>query len=248
MSSWAGSISVNREPPMAFPRRALANHIESYLAHRILGGQLPPGSVLPSQDDLVRQFGVSRAVVREAIAALAQRGLLVVHHGRSTQVTEPTMWNVLDPFLVDVFSQLGSLQNLLQDLFAVRLTIEPEAAAMVALSHSPDQLRAIAETVERLSSISRSSPRSELINADRDFHWQLALATGNRVLTGIVRSFQTLLWAQFGISQFSSLERIRVQHGAISRAIEARDTAGAREAMRVHLIDSRDRFFRSLPS
>jgi DNA-binding FadR family transcriptional regulator len=248
MSISAGDVIIGSEPSLAFRRRGLANHIETYLAHRILGGQLPPGSALPSQDDLVRQFGVSRAVVREAIAALAQRGLLTVHHGRSTQVTEPMMWNVLDPFLVDVLSQLGSLKNLLQDLFAVRLVVEPETAAMIALNRTSDQLRAIAEPVERLVYMSGSSPRLELIGADRDFHWQLALATGNRVLTGIVRSYQTLLWAQFGISGFSSLERIRTQHGAVYRAIEVRDTAGAREAMRIHLIDARERFFQSLAS
>lgn len=248
MDTWVSDASSGTELSSGFPRRGLANQIESYLAHRILSGTLAPGTALPSQDDFVRQFGVSRAVVREAIAALAQRGLLTVRHGRSTHVAEPAMWNVLDPFLVDVYSQLGSLRGLLQDLFAVRLLIEPEAAAMVALDHSPSKLGAIAETIERLALISGSSPRLALVNADRDFHWQLALATENRVLTGIVRSFQTLLWAQFGIAEFASLERIQVQHGAICRAIRARDSEGAREAMRSHLIDARDRFFQALPS
>jgi DNA-binding FadR family transcriptional regulator len=248
MSSLASNASIGGALPMTSPRRGLANRIESYLAHRILSGQLPPGGALPSQDDLVRQFGVSRAVVREAIAALAQRGLLTVHQGRSTQVTEPAMWNVLDSFLVDVHSQLDSLKSLLEELFVVRLVIEPEVAAMVALNRSPDQLRAVAETIERLTLVLGSSPRSDLIAADRDFHWQLALATRNRVLTAIARSYQPLLRTQLGVSQGSSLEQIRSQHGAIYHAIEERDAAGAREAMRVHLIDAREWSLRSLPS
>lgn len=247
MSVWAGDSGIEGEISFALPRGGLAGHIEAFLARRILSGELASGAALPSQDDLVRQFGVSRAVVREAIAALAQRGLLVVRHGRSTQVTQPIMWNVLDPFLVDIFAQLGTLKRLLQDLFAVRLLIEPEAAAMVALNCSPDQLGAIAETVERLDRMTNHS-RSAIVDADRDFHWQVALATDNQVLTSITRNLQALLWAQFGIAAFNSRERVLAQHRAVFLAIEARDTDSAREAMRAHLIDARDRFFQSFPS
>ncbi len=160
--------------PFAGRRGSLADPIETALAQRILGGELAPGATLPSQDELVRQFGVSRAVVREAIAALAQRGLLVVHHGRSTLVAEPTSWNVLDPFLVNLFAQRGALKKVLQDLFAVRLLIEPEAAAMVAMTHPTDQLRGLYETVERLERMGESPSRPNIVNADQDFHWQLS--------------------------------------------------------------------------
>ncbi len=248
MSLSTENPGIETNLPIAQHGGGLSGRIEALLARRILSGELSPGSTLPSQDELVRQFGVSRAVVREAVAALAQRGLLVVHHGRSTLVTDPTLWNVLDPFLVDIFAELGTLKKLLQDLFAVRLLIEPEAAAMVAMDHSPEQLAAIAEPVQRLDQLRQSGPRPAVITADRDFHWQLTLAAGNQVLTSIVRDLQSLLWTQFGISAFTQLERVHSQHRAIYTAIEARDTDAAREATRVHLIDARDRFFGHFPS
>lgn len=242
------SETGSTELEYAVPRTGLAIHIETFLARRILSGELPPGSTLPSQDDLVRQFGVSRAVVREAISALAQRGLLVVRHGRSTHVTDNTNWNVLDPFLVNIFAELGTVKKLFRDLFAVRLLIEPEAAAEVAAYHTPDQLRDIAEPLERLERIAASSSRTAISNADRDFHWRLTLAADNQVMTTIARDFQSLLWTQFGVSPFNQPGRVLEYHKAIYRAVEQSDPNGAREATRLHLCDARERFFRSLSS
>ena len=185
---------------LLLPKSHLANHIEAFLARRIISGELPPGSALSSQDDLVRQFGVSRAVVRQAIATLAHLGLLDVRHGRATYVTESDSWNVLDPLVMGVFAEVGNVTKVWEDFFSVRLIVEPEAAAMVARVHTSAQLTLIREALERMEQVRETPSRESVNRGDRDFHWRLASATGNHVLMSIMRSVEALLWAQLGLA------------------------------------------------
>jgi GntR family transcriptional regulator, transcriptional repressor for pyruvate dehydrogenase complex len=142
------------------------------------------------------------------------------------------------------------VRRVLQDLFAVRLIMEPEASAVVAANRSDHQLAAIRETVERLERLGPSPSREVVVRADRDFHWNLALATGNQVLTSIMRSVEALLWRKFGLAAtlFDPQDRVLPQHRAIYQAIAAGDSNAAREDMRVHLTDARDRLLQALPS
>jgi DNA-binding FadR family transcriptional regulator len=225
------------------PKSHLANHIEAFLARRIISGELPPGSALPSQDDLVRQFGVSRAVVRQAITTLAHLGLLDVRHGRATYVTESDSWNVLDPFVVGVFAEAGNLMKVWEDFFSVRLIVEPEAAAMVAAGHDGDHLSLIREALERMEQVRETPSRESVNRGDRDFHWRLASATGNQVLMSIMRSVEALLWAQLGlaVSLYDPQGPTLTEHRAIYEALVARDADAARAAMRTHLTNGRHR-------
>src|ERR1041385_6762003 len=71
---------------------ALADPIEE----RILAGQLEAGAKLPSEDALSRQFGVSRPVVREALAQLRERDLIETVSGSGTYVKRPDADHLTD--------------------------------------------------------------------------------------------------------------------------------------------------------
>jgi len=68
-------------------RRTLADRLAETISEMILAGTLSPGDVLPSEPDLAVQYGVSRAVVRDATRSLAARGLVDVRHGKGVFVT-----------------------------------------------------------------------------------------------------------------------------------------------------------------
>ncbi|MEU8320284.1 GntR family transcriptional regulator [Nonomuraea sp. NPDC048881] len=63
--------------------RQLAKDVEADIA----SGLLAPGAKLPAELELASQYGVSRVTVRRAVKDLAERGLLVVVHGRGTFVS-----------------------------------------------------------------------------------------------------------------------------------------------------------------
>jgi GntR family transcriptional regulator len=63
--------------------------VESVIIGRISNGSLPPGTRLPSEDDLVQEYAVSRTTIRAAIQSLVQRGLVEIRRGKGTFVTQP---------------------------------------------------------------------------------------------------------------------------------------------------------------
>ena len=102
------------------------------IGRRIVSGSLKPGSVLPSFDRLADEFSVSRLSVREAMRALAAKGLVDSRPRRGTIVRPRSEWSRLDP---DVLAwQIGDVPNaaFVRSLFEARAIIEPEAAALVA--------------------------------------------------------------------------------------------------------------------
>ncbi|MEZ4517226.1 MAG: GntR family transcriptional regulator [Chloroflexota bacterium] len=70
------------------PRRTLAEQMAASLTEAIIAGQFAPGEALPTEPELAEQFGVSRAVVRDATRMLVARGLVDAQHGRGVFVTD----------------------------------------------------------------------------------------------------------------------------------------------------------------
>ena len=74
------------DPSSATPLYA---QVEAVLASDIAGGTLPAGSQLPTENDLIERFGVSRPTVRRAVQNLVSRGLVEIQRGKGTYVTRP---------------------------------------------------------------------------------------------------------------------------------------------------------------
>src|ERR1700722_2439502 len=70
-------------------RLPLYAQVENVLISRISNGSLPPGTRLPSEDELIQEYAVSRTTIRAAIQSLIQRGLVEIRRGTGTFVTHP---------------------------------------------------------------------------------------------------------------------------------------------------------------
>ena len=115
----------------------LFEQVAHQIEQRILEGDLIWGDQLPSERDLSRQFQVSRTVIREAIKALAQKGLIEIHSGRGTFITNDTSLAVRNS--LHLMIQLGGQERTL-DLMQVREILEPEIAALAASQIEPEHL------------------------------------------------------------------------------------------------------------
>src|SRR3990170_4806447 len=116
--------------PIEAPRGLTAELVQRLTAD-ITSGKLPPGSRLPTEQELIAATGVSRTVVREAVAALRAEGLVVTRQGVGAFVPA----NARRSFRVD-FDQLSSLREVL-DVMELRTGIETEAAGLAAERASP---------------------------------------------------------------------------------------------------------------
>src|SRR4029079_11303131 len=131
----ARKLSVNE--PLAAPR-SLTGELVARLMADITGGRLPPGSRLPTEQEMIAATGVSRTVIREAVAALRADQLVVTRQGVGAFVAE----QVRRPFRVE-FDERSSLQEVL-NVMELRTGIEVEAAGLAAERATPAQVKKVA--------------------------------------------------------------------------------------------------------
>jgi GntR family transcriptional regulator, transcriptional repressor for pyruvate dehydrogenase complex len=220
----------------------LMGMVSDDLRQRILGGSLKVGERLPSEAELTRQYGVSRTVVREAVAALRYDNLVEARQGSGVFVLNNQSASA-NNFLRTDFARISSIIEMLE----LRAAVEAEAAGLAAVRRSPAQEEAIIEScddIDRL--IAQGRPTSD---ADIAFHLAIADATNNPRF----REFLELLGrnliprAQLQSDETDSrfqpyLQQIQVEHRRITEAISSGNEAAARDCMRVHLKSSQQRY------
>jgi len=119
------------------PPGNLAEQVIARLANDIRSGRLEPGARLPTEQALSSALGVSRTVVREAVAALRADGLVVTRRGSGAYVADPTA----GPFRIAA-PKAAALADVLQ-VMELRLAVEVEAAALAAERASRRQVGVI---------------------------------------------------------------------------------------------------------
>lgn len=224
------------------PANNLAEQVMARLSADIRGGRLAPGARLPTEQALTSEFGVSRTVVREAVAALRADGLVVTRRGSGAYVADPAA----GPFRIAA-SRAAALSDVL-DVMELRLAVEVEAAAFAAERASRKQVAAIQAAWR---SVDTALQRGEgAVAEDFAFHRAIAEATGNRQFPGflaylgshVIPRQSVRLSIDTPAERRAYLERIQAEHSRIVTAIAAGDPAEARRAMRDHLTRSLERY------
>src|SRR5215218_7463982 len=96
------------------------------ILQRVVDGAIEPGEWLPREVDLAEQYGVSRGVIREAVQALRERGLVDVRHGRGQWVLPEEHWDLLDVQVLQAVVTARRL-DLLSEIVECRRLLEPDA-------------------------------------------------------------------------------------------------------------------------
>lgn len=227
------------------PAPRLTREIAERIADEIATARLPPGAKLPTEQEMVAAMGVSRTVIREAVAALRAQGLVVTRQGAGAFVAADADRR---PFHL-AFDGLPSIAEVL-DVMELRASVEVEAAALAAERGSAAARRRVGAA---LTAIDAALDRGEsAIDEDFTFHRAVALATGNPQFAHFLEYLGRFIIPRQSIrvaahrpeGQRAYLETFQHEHAAIAAAILARDAAAAREAMRQHLVSSQQRYRR----
>ena len=206
------------------------------LAHEIIGGALPPGSVLPAEPALGDRFGFSRTVVREALKLLEERGLVRVEQGRGTTVQSRDAWNLLDPLVIREALSYDDDMTLLDNLIVVRRVLEREMARAAATRLTDEELAALSANLEQMEASYDDYERFR--DYDLSFHAIVMKGSGNDVGQAIVRTIHAHAGAMRPIAAAQSraeLERTATEHRAILEALRARDGEAAGERIAAHI-------------
>ena len=214
--------------------------IEDSLMEYILNEPVAIGEKLPNEFELAEKFGVGRSTIREAVKSLVSKGVLEVRRGSGTYVVSTSSLEE-DPLGLGRFEDK---YHLALELFEVRLMLEPEIAALASEYASEEekaQLESLCDQVER-----QYTAGINHIKKDIEFHTCIAKCSRNRVVEILIPLINS------SVSTFANVthrllrdETIRT-HRAITEAILARDSVGARCAMITHLTYNRQKLLELL--
>jgi DNA-binding FadR family transcriptional regulator len=203
---------------------------------RILDGfyteGLKPGEWLGTEAELAERFNVSRVTIRDAVGALAARGLIDVRVGARGGLRIATS----DPDrLIDAFSIQLRLMGLTRDeLFEAMLAIEPVTAALAAERATDAQIDSLRDLVDH--SRDAVDDPVEFTGLAVGFHQRLADVSANRALRASLAALRSTQLEHLGPPTTRPIaERVAGIHDSILQAIAARDPALARERMLDHL-------------
>lgn len=193
-------------------------------------GELQRGDKLPSERDLSEKLGVSRASVREALRALQMLGLIESRHGEGNFINENFENSLLEPLSI-VFLLLGSKS---ENILELRKIIEPETAALAAKNISNEQLN---ELKGIMNEINNSTDAEICASLDKKFHYKIAQASGNNLISTIMFSVSSLVEKYIENSKIHTLNKVLVkdQHEEIWRALKTHDGVAAASAVKKHL-------------
>lgn len=211
--------------------RGLGHAVAEQLKHRIVAGTLGAGEKLPSETGLCRDYGVSRTVVREAVAQLRAEGLVETFQGRGSYVAATA------PAAGD---RGGSLAGTPRETMELRLAVECEASALAARRRSAVDLAAIGRAMEELREAAGQG--RPVVTEDFALHMAVAAASGNSLLAGVLQDLgpAAILRQRAGLD---SSEVLAPGHGSlfvheheqICEAVRQGDPEAARAAMYTHL-------------
>src|SRR6266436_5653320 len=211
------------------PPRNLTREIAERIAGEITGAKLAPGARLPTEQEMVAAMGVSRTVVREAVAALRAEGLVVTRQGAGAFVAPDIERR---PFRL-ALDGLASIAEVL-DVMELRASVEVEAAGLAANRGSAAARRRVARS---LSAIDAALERGEsAIGEDFAFHRAIAGATGNSQFPHFLEYLGRFIIPRQSIrvaahrpeGQRAYLETIQREHTLICDAIIQQDAAARR--------------------
>lgn len=225
----------------------LAERVVTALREQILGGQILPGHKLATEGQMTETFGVSRTVVREAIASLAADGLVEARQGAGVFVREhPSL--TFSSISAEIGTRISQAINVLE----VRMGIEIESAGLAAARRNSAQEARIQEAFfefERLLHLGEPTGK-----ADFAFHLEIASATNNPFYVEVLNALgdrtipcdQTSPWYTVDVLSAEYLTGLQREHMLVLKAISAGDAQAARDAMRAHLAAASDRYRKRL--
>jgi len=230
------AVAARRRP------RNLAHDLVDGLAGRIREGTLTPGEKLPTEAEIMEEFGVSRTVVREAISRLQAAGLVETRHGVGTFVVglgEGSAFRISP-------EQLGTLQDVIAVL-ELRIGVETESAALAAARRTPENLATLRNALQAFMSAVEEG--RDAVGPDFQFHLEIARATQNHHFVDLMGTLGGMMIPRARLEppgpltpeRQAYLRRVNAEHESIVDAISRQDPEAARAAMRTHLANSRER-------
>jgi len=211
---------------------------QELLAH-IVAGVYQPGDKLPPERELAQRFGVSRTVIREALAALRIAGVVESRPGDGTYVKVARQsWQKSRELISELFQKGDPMEA-----WRAREVLEPCLARLAAENATLDDVKRLFAAVERMKTAVYARVVPDFYKADRDFHLALVAATHNAYLVAVVNPLLDWIahpiWWEIKSEIEKELDPFLISlelHTKIARNIANHDAVNASNSTREHFV------------
>lgn len=215
--------------------KPLSEQMAEKIIHYILENNLDVGDKIPNEFELGEILGAGRSTIREAVRILASRNILVIKQGAGTYVADNT--GVSDDPLGLIFAR--DKYKLAQDLFQVRMILEPEIAAIAANVASDEEIEKIFYHCDRVEAMIKRDENHML--EDVKFHEAIARCTDNMVIGKLIPIINTSVAVFANITDRQLKEETIITHRAIANAIAEHNPTDAKHAMTMHMLYNKNK-------
>jgi DNA-binding FadR family transcriptional regulator len=234
-------MAATQTPAIRQRYEQIADHLVAEMA----AGRLRPGERLPGERELAQQLGVGRASVREALAFLQVQELVTIRRGSGSYVADDLAGRLADHAGTGLGGHPADAGP--AAVLEARLVTEPGIARLAAAAGPHDGERAaglerLLHAMDALLDPEDVARRRRWSDADRMFHREVAVLTGNPVLLGfadqLARTMDEPLWQRLRDESIAVPGRTTLQlaeHRLIAAAILEGDAAAAELHARHHI-------------
>lgn len=199
----------------------------------IKSGELQQGDKLPSERSFAEKFKVSRSSVREAIKVLIHKNMVKSKRGDGTYICDG-----IDADIIEAFTEVFADQKKrLSDIFQFRKIIEPEIAALAAISIDDETLNRMKVIVCNQEIRIRSGKDTSKL--DEQFHREIAIASGNSIFTDMMEALSKIMEESrsLPLQNKKRVKKSMTAHFDLLKAFERHDSELAKKIMRQHIED-----------
>ena len=227
---------LSNEPIVSKGKRRTREPVVAELLTRIARGDIAIGGLMPTEQELVVEFGMSRTVIREVIQDLIGFGMIQTRPRVGARVQPVEQWDRFNPLVLKALLEHGLNADLYESLREARWLIEPEVAAMAAARATAEQIGEINAAFEKLADTvhpDKAVTPEQRMAADIALHRAILGACGNWVFERFGPLFDASIMARMALAQQAprtdpplALEK----HRRIVDAIKAHNPSEARRA------------------
>lgn len=219
---------MDQEQQRIVANRNLSYRLAESIGRRILIGDPAPGEILPGEVELGEMYGVSRTAVREAIKMLAAKGMVLPRPRIGTRVMPKKNWNYLDQDLL-AWLDFDTDSQLIVEYQKVRLTLEPEAAALAAIHATAEDRLEFAQLMQQMHQMKDNFDQDRWVEIDTRFHQLVYFSSGNHFISPFGNLFKAVFENYFRVVTREQVMKLEV-HQQIVDGILNYDPDAARQA------------------
>ena len=226
------TFGLSNKPKLEKPK-TLADQVVDFIMQEIEKGVLRPGDHLPPENEMTELFGVSRAVVREALAILKRQGIVKSKQGGRTRVAE-----TLEATPFDLATDRnGEILNI-GYLYELRAALEGEASELAAIRATPEKIENLKYWLDALESAVETGESGTVENVE--FHKAITEASENPYIISFINWLNNRIHDQIQAGRNEVSEKglprsVQEEHKAIFEAIRDKKASKARAAVLRHL-------------